>query len=89
MLKQGLKESFKLAYAMSLVGQLGFYIAAPFIVAILAHNYFDRYFLDKYLNLIPYHQSVHLALDCILALAVGVYSIWQIYKLMQPFMDNK
>lgn len=89
MSKKSLKEDFKLTYAMSLAGQLGFYIAIPFIVAILAHNYFDKYFLDKYLNTIPYHQTVHLALDCTLAIAVGIFSIWQIYKLMLPFMDKK
>lgn len=80
-------ESFKLAYAMSLAGQLGFYISAAFIIAIIGHDYMDKYFFDKYL--IPDHQTVYLALDFTLAFAVGVYSIWQIYKIILPFMDDK
>lgn len=82
-----LKESFKLAYATSLVGRLGFYIAIPFIVAILVHNYLDKYFLDQYL--IPDHPVPHFIIDFGLAIAVGVFSIWQIYKIILPFLDNK
>lgn len=87
MLSKSHKESFKLAYAMSLAGQLGFYIAIPFIIAIIGHNYMDKYVLDKYLT--PGHHAIHLVIDCTLAVLVGIYSIWQIRKLIMPFINDK
>lgn len=87
MLSKSFKDGFKLAYAISLVGQLGFYISIPFIVAILGHNYLDKYFLDQYL--VPGHPTIHSAIDFGLAFLVGIYSIWQIYKIILPFVDDK
>lgn len=84
--RKSFSESFKIAYAMSLVSQLGFYIAIPFVAAIAGHNYLDKYILDRYF--IPSRHNIHLIIDFVLAFAVGVYSIWHIRRLMLPFMDN-
>lgn len=75
-----------MAYSLSLVGKLGFYIVTPFIVAIIVHNYLDKIVLDKYL--VPDHQNIHLFIDCTLAVIVGLYSIWQIRKLIIPFING-
>jgi len=85
--KKSFSDGFKAAYALSLVGQLGFYITIPFLVAILIHNYADKFFLDQYL--IPDHQTIHFFIDFGFAFLTGVYSIWQIYRLLLPFMDHK
>ncbi|MDP3057596.1 MAG: hypothetical protein Q8N37_03710 [bacterium] len=87
MSKKSFSEGFKTTYAMSLVGQLGFYIAIPFIIVIAGHNYLDKLFLDEYL--IPNYRTIHLILDFMLAFAVGAFSFWQIYKIILPFMDKK
>lgn len=86
MRKKSFSDSFKAAYSLSLVGYLGFYIAIPFLAAILGHNYLDKYFLDKYL--VPDHQTTHFIIDFGFAFAVGAFSVWQIYKLILPFMDD-
>lgn len=72
-----LKDDFKLAYAISLVGQLGFYIVVPLIISILAGRYFDKkIFSGEYV------------LTLIFPLLAGIFSIWQIYKLILPLMED-
>ncbi|MBU3964888.1 AtpZ/AtpI family protein [Patescibacteria group bacterium] len=71
------KDDFKLAYAISLVGQLGFYIVVPLIISILAGRYFDKkIFSGEYI------------LTLIFPLLAGIFSIWQIYKLILPLMED-
>lgn len=71
------QENPKLAYAISLVGQLGFYIAVPLIVSILAGRYFDKkIFSGEYV------------LTLIFPLLGGIFSIWQIYKLILSLMED-
>lgn len=86
-LNESYRDNFKLAYAMSFAGQLGFYIAILFVVAIAGHNYLDKYILDQYF--IPTHHVIHLVIGFVFAFSVGTYSVWQIYKMMKPFLDDK
>lgn len=79
-------EKFKIAYAVSLVGQLGFYIAIPLLVAILGGNYLDKVIFGKYL--LQEHHTAHYIFLIIFPLLAGIFSIWQIYKLILPLMDD-
>ncbi len=87
MSNKGFSDSFKLTYAISLVGFLGFYIALPFIIVIAGHNYLDKIFLDEYLA--SNYQYIHSIIDILLGFLAGCFSFWQIYKIILPFIDKK
>ncbi len=80
------KENFKLAYAVALAGQLGFYIAVPILIAILGGKYLDKVILDKYL--LPGRHTVHYIIIFVVVFFAGIFSIWQIYKLILPLMED-
>lgn len=81
-----LKEKDKIIYAVSLVSQLGFYIAVPFLIAILGGSYLDKILLDKYL--LPGQHVIHHGLVLLLTFLTGIYSVWQIRILILPLLEE-
>lgn len=79
-------EEFKVFYAISLVGQLGFYIATPILIAILGGKYLDQILLDKYL--LPGQHEIHYIFVLVFVLLAGIFSIWQIYRLILPMLEK-
>lgn len=71
-------EKSKLAYAISLVGQLGFNIVLPIIIAGWIGRYLDqRIFAGKYI------------LTLIFPLFGGIFAIWYVYRLIMPLIDKE
>lgn len=83
MYQKSFDESFKVAYAISLVGRLGFYIVLPFLLIILGGRYLDEGLIDKYL--FPGHSLepiLHYVFVIILTPLMIIYYIWQIRNLI-------
>lgn len=81
--KNILSDNFRVAYAVSLVGQLGFYIAIPFLIAILSGDRLDQIILPVYGE---HNEDLHNIFTFGLTIAAGIFCVWQIRKLILPLI---
>ncbi len=72
------KDVSGLSYGLARVGQIGFNIAIPILIAVLAGRYLDNRFFPG-----------HYILTLILPLFGGFFSMWYVYKTVMVEMNRE